>query len=367
MLITCTQDNLAKGLSIVSRSVGKDASLPILSNILLETIDGRLKLSTTDLEMGVTVWVGGKVEKEGKITIPARILSEYVLNLPPQKITLTLKGSDLKLESGNFHAEIKGVSAEEFPLIPKIDSEPLCKIDTADMRVALTQTIFAAANDESRPEIAGVFINIDGDKLRIAATDSYRLAEKIIGLKQEVKERKQAIIPSKTLSELARIIGEEDGEISISFSENQVKFTLGGIEVISRLVEGQYPDYLQIIPKEFTSVSEIEAKELADALKATSLFSKAEAADVQFTVNKKNSQLEVSAESGQVGKNITEIPIKTEGKDDTVVLNYRYVLDGLSAVGEPNVNFSTNGDTGPGAITPIKNKGYVYIIMPIKQ
>ena len=367
MLLTCIKENLIKGINAVNRSVGKDSSLPILANILLETENGRLKLSATDLEIGITAWVGGKVEKEGKITIPAKLFSEYITNLNAAKINLLLFGNDLKIEAGNSHAVLKGINAEEFPLIPKIEQAPICSVKSGELQQALNQTIFAAATDESRPEIAGIYVKIKDKSLCIAATDSYRLAEKKIYIKDKISEAVEAIIPAKTLSELNRIINNNNEDVVISFSENQIKFTLENIEIISRLVEGQYPDYTQIIPENYNSSSKVEIKEFGRAIKNTSLFSKTEAADVKFSINKKDGNIKISAESGQVGSNLSEIKADVTGQDDEVVFNYRYVLDGLNAQNDSTAIFSTNSDAGPGAILPPKDRDYVYIIMPIKK
>ena len=378
MKLTCTQENLTRAVGIVARSVGKDASLPVLSNVLLATERGRLKLASTNLELGVTCFVGARVEKEGSLTVPARLLLDYVSNLPSNSVLLEVSGDTLNLECGENHASIKGIPASEFPLIPGTQENPNVVIEGERLAQAIGQVVFAAAKDESRPEIAGVYVQImDDGEVRMAATDSYRLAER--RFKNGVRltgSPTAAIIPGKALSELHRILGSGAGEVSMAFQDGQVIFSFedptltgGNVEVVSRVVEGRYPDYAQIIPESYLTKVKLNQKEFSTALKATSLFSRADASDLHLAVQEKDQAVSFSAESGQLGKNDSVIPGEVEGGDQKIVFNHRYLLDGLSACGTDEISLCLNSDAAPGALLPTgdASEGYTYIIMPIKS
>lgn len=366
MKLICTQENLSKGLSIALRGIGKNPSLPVLANVLLSTEKGRLKLQATDLEIGITYFLGGKIEKEGKITVPAQLLLGYITNLPPTKVNLEVKDKTLHISCENFKAEIKGIDAEEFPLIPKVEKEPVCILDAQDLKDALSKVSFAAALEEARPEIAGVYINISKD-LRLAATDSFRLAEKVVKIKQPVRKNVEVIVPSRTVSELTRIISEEVKDVSILISENQIAFRFNDCELVSRLVEGKYPDYKQIIPKEYTCQAILDKTDLLSSIKTASFFSKTGIFDVKVEFKPKQKEVVVTSESGQVGSNVGKIKGKIEGKTEKVTFNYRYLLDGLERMNTSQVLWGLTGDATPACLKPIDEKDYTYIVMPIKQ
>lgn len=366
MKLTCIQENLSKSLAIVSRGIGKSPSLPVLANILLSTEKGRLKLQATDLEIGVTYFLGGKIEKEGKITIPAQLFLNYISNLPPTKINLEAKDKTLHISCENFEADIKGISAEEFPLIPKIEKEAVSILSAQDLKEALSKVSFAAALEEARPEISGVYMNIS-QNLRLAATDSFRLTEKIIKIKQPAKESIEVIVPSRTIQELTRIISEEAKEVSILVSENQIAFRLDDCELVSRLVEGKYPDYKQIIPKEYTCQAILDTADFQSSIRTASLFSKTGVFDIKMEFKPKQNEVIVTSESGQVGSNVAKLKGKVKGKAEKVTFNYRYLLDGLDHITSSQVLLGATGDATPAAIKPIDEKDYTYIVMPIKQ
>lgn len=364
MKIVCTQENLLKGLLVVSRGVGKSPSLPVLANILLSTEKGRIKLQATDLELGITYYLRGKIEKEGKITVPAHIFLNYINNLPLIKVSLEVKDNTLHITCENFKADIKGISAEEFPLIPRVEKEPICTVDAQDLKDGLSKVGFAAALEETRPEIAGVYMNISKN-LILAATDSFRLAEKVI--KTKPNHTCEVIIPSKTVNELARIISEEVKDVDIFISENQIAFRLDDSEIVSRLVEGKYPDYKQIIPKDFTCQAVLETKDLVSGIKTASLFSKAGIFDIKMETRPKQNEVVITSESGQVGSNVVKIKGKVEGKAEKVVFNYRYLLDGLDHITTDQVLLGITGDATPAVLKPQDEKDYLYVAMPIKQ
>lgn len=369
----CTQENFKKGLFIVNRGISKTPSLPILSNIYLKIEESGLKLSTTDLEIGITCFVRGKVKNKNEITIPAKLLTNYVNNLPPSKIQIKIKDKLLNLKCDNYEGNIKGISPEEFPLIPKITGSPVCKIDSKKFKKALFQTIFAVASDDSRPEITGVYMSLSSSELKLASTDSYRMAEKVIPFNKDSffsdKNKKfEIIIPIKILQELNRILSEDDVDLlDILISENQIKFNFNEVELISRLIEGRYPDYVQIIPKNFITEAELDKRDLINTLKTTSLFTKPGVNDIQLEFKPKLKEIEISAQSGQIGSNISKVWAEIKGKAEKINFNYKYLLEGLINIDSPKVFFGINGEAGPAAVKPLNDEKYIYVVMPIRQ
>jgi DNA polymerase III subunit beta len=368
MKIICTQENLSRGLNIVSQAIGTDTTLPVLANVLLQTEDGRLKLSATDLETGISIFIGGKVEKTGTITVPAKLLAEYIKSLPAEKVELFTKDNILTLTAGSYTASLNGIDPEEFPLIPKIDDKEICTVPADLFAEGINRTAFAAANDESRPELAGVFISFEEKTINLAATDSYRLAESIVTGAVRKGKKQTAIIPAKTLLELNHIIGEQaDGQLKISLSENQMMFQYGNASLITRLVEGQFPNYKEIIPDSFQTEGLFKREELLQNIKITGLFSKIGANDIKFEFNIPAKETSLYAASSQVGKNNSKIKGGIKGETTQSIFNYRYLLDGLNGIKSAEVKFNTNGSSGPGIIQPADSKNYTYVVMPIKQ
>ncbi len=362
MKLVCTKDNLKKGLFVVSRVVGVGNPLQVLNNILVKTDEGRIKLSSTNLEIGVNTWVGGKIEEEGSLTVPARLINEYINNLPSDKVVLWAKDTTLNVESDNYHTNIKGLSSEDFPLIPQISEEPFAKIDSRELHDALSETTWAAASNETQPEISGIYMSFDKDKLVIAATDRYRLAERVATLQENAQNSKEVIVPFRTINELYKILGTVSGSVEIYFSESQVLFKFDETEIISRLIDGQYPDYRQIIPKEFKTVAEISKNDLIHALKATALFAP-DTNNVQIEIS---DTLKVSASSAAAGENQTMVTGKISGVKNSAIFNYRYLLDCLNNLTESKVTIKMINDASPAMIVPENRTNYLYIVMPIK-
>lgn len=364
MKLICTKENLKRGLFAVSRVVGTGNPLQVLNNILIKTDEGRIRLSSTNLEIGVNTWIGGKIEEEGSLTVPAKLINEYIHNLPTEKVTLeTTENNTLKLESENYLTSVKGLSADDFPLIPQVQEEALARIDSQELKNALSETAWASSHNETQPEISGIFMSFEGQELRIAATDRYRLAQRVCQLLEPAKRTKEVIIPSRTVGELYKILSMGIGMVEVYFSESQVMFKFEDTELISRLIDGQYPDYRQIIPKEFKTETEVSREEFLHALKATSLF----APDSNnVTVELNPNGMVVKAASVAAGDNVTQIPAKVTGDDNTAVFNYRYILDCLNNLSEPTVVLKMINDASPAQITPVGRSNYLYIVMPIK-
>lgn len=364
MKLICTKDNLKKGLFLVSRVVGVGNPLQVLNNILVKTDQGRIKLSSTNLEIGVNTWVGGKIEEEGSLTVPARLINEYINNIPTEKVVLTSKDTTLNVESENYKTNIKGLSSDDFPLIPQVADEPFAKIDSTEFKSALSETTWAAAVNETQPEISGIYMAFEADKIRIAATDRYRLAERTAQLLEPAAGNKEVIIPARTINELNKILGTGKGEVQIYFSESQVLFKFDETEIISRLIDGAYPDYRAIIPKEFKTSALVSKDDLIHALKATALFAP-DTNNIHLEATS-SSGIKVSASSAAAGENEAIVKANVTGIDNSAIFNFRYLLDSLNNLSEPNVVLKMISDTSPAMIVPEKRDNYIYIVMPIK-
>ncbi len=384
MKISCTQENLNQGLFIVSHIASKNTALPILNNILIQSTEGIIKLSATNLEIGVNCTIRGKIEEKGEFTVQSKLLADYISLLPKQQIDLkTLHNSNedhgqtIEIKCKNYSTKIKGQSAADFPLIPQIEKKNAYILNCQKFRQAISQVIFAVSISENRPEISGVLFDFIGKSLVIAATDSYRLAEKKVELdKKSISVPQRVIIPSRTLQELQRILGSfkdpasisEIENIEIYLSENQILFVLGNIELISRLVEGQYPDYQQIIPKESNTQAVVETNDFIKATKTASLFTRSGIYDVGLNFSTEDKEITVSAANNQLGENTSQIPCDISGQKNNIVVNYKYLLDGLQNMDSGQVEIKIIDSGNPCIIKPVgKNTDYLYIIMPIRQ
>ncbi len=386
------QENLKQGLALVSHIAGKNVNLPILNNILIKVDEGKIKLAATNLEIGIISAVRGKIEAEGVFTVNSKIILDCISLLPNKKIGLNQKENEILVDCENYQAKIKGQSAEDFPLIPEVEKKNYFSAQAAALKDAISQVIFAAPLNETRLELSGVLFMFSGDYLTLAATDSYRLAEKKIQIKSSAtqekapdksnppaqaggQEEKNIIVPAKTLQELLRILSinledeveENSREIKFYISDNQILFTYGSVELVSRLIEGQYPDYKQIIPTNCKTKIIIDRQELIRAVKMASLFSKAGINDINLDFPAGKNQVVISSVSGQTGENITNLQAKVAGEENSMVVNYRYLLEGLSNIEKEMVKIEVIDGNTPCLIRPEQDESYLYIIMPIKQ
>ncbi|MFC1700817.1 DNA polymerase III subunit beta [Patescibacteria group bacterium] len=375
MKITCLQENLKKAINIVERIIGRNLTLPVLNNILLSAEKNKLRISSTNLEIGINCWIPGKTDKEGSITVPSKLVSGLINNLSNKKIELTAKSNNkLMIKSEDFIANINGISSDEFPIIPKINDKPLINIKGNLLKNSLLQVVEMASISESRPEISGVYVNFDSltgesDKncVNLVATDSFRLAEKNIFFENEAEiiKNQQIIIPQRTAQELARILNETNSDVKIILSGNQILFDLDDIQIISRLIEGQYPDYKQIIPGNFKTRAIVNRDELIKSIKVASLFS-SKINDVKFNIDPKKSLINISAKDSDIGENKSQIDSKIEGNGLEIIFNYRYLLDGLNNILSDKVILEFNNSSSSAVIKPVGDASYVYVIMPIK-
>jgi DNA polymerase-3 subunit beta len=371
MRIISLQKNLKNCLYAVNHIAQKNSSLPILNNILIQAVDGVIKLITTNLELGITTILRGKIEEEGSFTVDAKTISDYISLLNNEKISIKLVESEFLIECGSYKTKIKGSSAEEFPLIPKIERNEFIKIEINDFKKALSQVAFAVSGDEARVELSGVLFLLEDKIMTLVGTDSYRLAEKKINIKNNFSQPRQLIIPVKTIQELIRIMTSDSGddeivsEVVLYASDNQCLFVIGGTEIVSRLIDGHYPDYKQIIPQKHTSSASFSREEITRAVKAAAIFSRAGINDINLAFKKKG--LEIFSASGQTGEHEAIIEGVITGEDTVITLNYKYVLDGLIALSGTSAVFNVVNDQTPCILQDESDKNYRYIIMPIKK
>lgn len=368
------QENLKRGLNIVGHITTKNINLPILNNILIKAEEGNIELVSTNLEIGIIHQVRGKIELEGQFTVDAKLVAEYVNLLSGgKKVKLDLKEGKLKIECGNYKTKIKGESAKDFPLIPTVSKNNFYSCSGGELKKALSSVVFAVSNSENRLELTGVLFSFSKSKLSLAATDSYRLAERELNIRASDGQTDQkVIVPAKTVQELLRVLsnlegGElgEDQELKIYLSENQILFTVDSVELISRLINSHYPDYKQIIPTKSQTDAIVERVELVRAVKAAALFSKTGINDITILFSKE--KIIISSFSGTSGESQIEIDAEVKGGDNEVTINYRYLLDGLNNIDGGMVRLGVLNNTTPCVIRPEKENNYLYIVMPIRQ
>jgi len=372
--ISCLQENLALGLQIVRSSIGKDSGLPILSTILIRAEGKFIYLHATNLEIAIQCSVRGKVEEEGSIAIPARTLSDFISLLPKEKIELKTDGdTTLLLTCQTYKTKIQGMVPDEFPLLPPIQEGKKIHCSSKDLKKALSAAAQAAATQETRPELNGVYLwwKKSEKKLYCVGTDAYRLSEKSISCEGDVQEDITNIVPLRTIQELSRtILRDDDGECEILSAENQIIFRTQDVECVSKIVQGLFPDYKSIIPSTFFTKAIIDCGEFSRAVKATSLFSRGGLNDVvcRFEPNdQKHGMVVLSSANSSVGENTVELECELTGGDNGITLNYRYLLDGLSHIETQHVSMGVVDTQNPCVLRPIGDETFMYLIMPIRE
>lgn len=369
MKITILKENLKKGLSVVERIVGKNLTLPILNNIYLNTEKTYLNLISTNLEIGVKYWVLAKIEKEGSILAPSKILSNFINNISEDKLLITLKDKNICI--GSNKTFIKGLDTNDYPIIPEIETKEYIEIKSKDFCLALSDVFnFAAQNQSRRPEISGVYINIGADVINLVATDSYRLGEKSIILKKKNNNLLSFIIPQRTAQEIINIFAEED-VIRIYYSPSQVLFESmlkevnhPKVQLSSTLIQGEYPNYKDIIPLKFETKIIVDKDDLISKIKRVSIFSN-KGNEIKLNIDKKG--INIYSQNSDIGEDESFVPAEVEGKNSEVCFNYRFILDGLVNIKTKKISFDINGASGPSIIKPIGETGYLYLLMPIKE
>jgi len=373
MKISILQEKLKEGLNIIERISSKSLTLPILNNILISGEKNFLNLAATDLEIGINWWALTKIEKQGKITIPSRLFFNFINLLPNKKINLENKNNNLLIECEDYKTQIKGLSAEEFPIIPKVDQGESISIEVPSFCQGLNQIADIAVPSTTRPEISGLYFSFQKNLITIAATDSFRLGEKKIFFKEApLKGEYNLIIPQKTAKELVNIFSEKQGEIKMYFSPNQVMFEYlmeetphPQIQVVSRLIEGEYPNYQEIIPKKYTTQLILNKNEFLNQVKTASLFS-GKVNEIKIKTDPGDKKVNISSQSPDIGDYQSSISVKIKGEPVEVSFNHRFLLDGLSSIRSSEIVFELSGDSGPGVLKPVGDDTYLYVVMPIK-
>lgn len=366
MKLSCLQENLSKGLGIVGRAVATRTTLPITNNVLLTTEGARLKLAATNLEIAISCWLGAMVEQEGAITLPARLLTEFVNSLPIDRIDLSLSHHTLELKCARFEARISGIDAEDFPPIPNIGDGIAYKIDPEALRLAISQVVFATASEDTRPVLTGVCCEFEGDTLTLAAADGFRLAVHKAPLAIPAEEGGEIIIPGRSLSEVSRLLAdqEEAVEIAVNPNKSQVLFRLKDVEIVSQLIQGTFPNYKQLIPQSYSTRAVVSTAEFLRATRTACIFARDGSGIVRLQINPEG-KMSISARSEQIGDNVGEVDAKVEGEVAKIAFNGRYVMDVLSVLHEGEISLETTTPSSPGLIRPIGSDNYVHVVMPM--
>jgi DNA polymerase-3 subunit beta len=373
MRLTCLQENLSRGLSVVGRAVATRTTLPITNNVLLETDQSRLRLTATNLEMATSCWIGAKVEEEGAITVPARLLTEFINSLPNDKIEVSLsQRTTLELKCARFEARISGVDAKDFPPIPKVEAGIATKVTVEALQRGISQVVFAAATEESRPVLTGVSAEFEGDLLTLAAADGFRLAVHKLPLAASVGQKTTVIIPSRTLAELNRLMvdQEEAVDITVDPDKSQALFRLKDIELVSQLVQGAFPNYAQLIPQSYTTRTVVEVAAFLRATKTAAIFARDGSGIVRLMMvpgggEMKPGKMTVAARSEEVGDDVGEMDAVIEGEEAKIAFNGKYLADVLGVLHEEQVALEITTPSSPGVLRPVGVDNYVHVIMPM--
>ncbi len=377
MKITCLQENLHHGLTIVGKAVASKTTMPVLNNILLETDKGRLKLVATNLEVGITHWIDCQVEEEGAITVPAKLLTDFVADLPADKIEMTLDEQRhiLNLDCGRYEAHIKGIDASEFPVVPTFSNQPVAaRIAAEALQSAIAQVAFAAASDDSRPVLTGVLIKFEREQVIMAGTDGFRLAERKVDVtNSSAAEQAPIIVPNRALTELSRIIasGEDTVEIAITPNRNQALFHAPDVDLVSRLIDGPFPNYGQIIPGQYTSRMVVDTASILKAMKIASYFARDSMNIVKLKMEPGSTDgltpgtLTITANAAEAGDNQSQLDTIIEGEGGQIAFNAKYVIDVLNIITTPQVALESQSHTSPGVVRPVGGDDYLHVIMPM--
>ncbi len=375
MNFTILSKELKKGISIVEKITGKNLTLPILDNVLIEVLSNFIKVSATDLELGIQWWGMCKTEKEGKIAVPAKLLNQIAGVLTDEKVNIKEKGNTLTIEGKNYKTQIKGFSADDFPIIPSFSKDVFIEVDSKKIKEGLMGVVDVVSLSQIKPEISGVYFSFQKDIVKLVATDSFRLSEKTIsfsnkqGYKNMFSDEVNFILPQRSAKELINIINEESKPLRIYLSESQVLFETflstvdhPEINLISRQIEGEYPSYQEIIPKEGKTKITVNKDEFLKQVKAAGIFG-GRTNEIVFKISK---DLEIFSQDADIGEANINIPTKIEGDELKVSFNWKFLVDGLVNIKSSEITFEFQGDDGPSIIRPVGDSSYLYVVMPIK-
>ncbi len=373
MRVVAAQENLRKALSTVAHAVAQKGPLPILANVLLEAEDGQLRLAATNLDQAIETRIGCRVEEGGRVTVPAKLLADFVASLPAEPVTLQLEPRTFSLEvvCNRFQAKLRGLDPEDFPALPQVDGEPLATLPADLFARAVASVAVAAGTDDARPALTGLLFVFEGETLAMAAADGFRLAERRVALPAAVSEPQQLLIPARPLAEAVRICLDAGEEVEIYALEGrqQVALRADGLLFVTRLIQAQFPDYQRIIPEGYTTRVVAETEALRKAVKVTALFAQDRSGTVLLRVEGGGEltpgQLHVSASSQEVGGGATSLDVTVQGEEGEIAFNARFLSDALAAIETPQVALEFTTPTAPGVFRPVGEEGYLHIVMPI--
>ena len=369
MKLSVMQENLARGLSVVSRAVSSRSTLPVLANVLLRTEDAGLKLTATNLEIGITSWVPGKIDSEGALTVPARLITDVVSGLPPgERVDLEVEGgTSLHIRAGRYQTRLRGIDAEEFPVIPSAGERPTTRVSQKALKRALSEVAFAAATDEARPILTGVLTKLVGEKLTLAAADNYRIAVKTLPLLLPVEDT-TFVVPARSYTELMRILGDTDDPVDILLAQakSQVIFHVDGTELVSRLIDGQFPNYQQVLPASHMSRAVVEREDLLKAVRLSALIASSAANVIRLRVGESGTGSITIAAAADVGDAEGDVEAELEGDAVTIAFNARYLTEALQNLAGDRLALEFGGPLSPGVLKPVDDADYVHVIMPVR-
>jgi DNA polymerase-3 subunit beta len=373
MKVSVLQENLTHGLNIVSRAVSPRSTLPVLGNILIATDEGRLRLSATNLELGITCWIGAKIEEEGSTTVPARTFTDLVSTLPPDHVNmdLTIRTQTMNVRCGSSTTDLKCIDAQEFPPMPLPDAEEGLQINVTDLKDMIRQVTFAASTDEARPVLTGVLVTIEGSQITMASADGFRLSVRHAELSTPVEQPIKAIIPARALNELSRIFsdGKEVVNLILPPRSGRVIFRTKDIELVSQLIEGTFPDYQQIIPQNYQTRTVLSTTSFLKACKQAEIFAREGSLIARVSITPggelQPGTVEISGQSEETGFNQTTVDASIEGTQLLIAFNVRFLREVLDVIKTPNVALETSVDTSPGVIRPVGDNNFLHVIMPM--
>lgn len=363
MKLQVTQENLNKALGTVARVANARGTLPVLANVLIKTVNNRVSIAATNLDIAITQYIGAKVSEEGSITVPARLMQDFVSSLPAGNIELDLDDYKLHIVTDQYKSVINGVSAEEFPVMPAIDEGQSWSIPAPILKRSLQQVVLAASNDEARPILTGVFMHTHEGKLYMAATDSYRLAEKMLGPNAD---EISLLVPVTAMQDLLRIVSDIEDDVHVTHDDQQILFRVGDVELVARLIEGRYPPYRNLIPNSFSIRAVLKRSDLLNVTKVSSLFARESAGSITIEVSEVSQELSIRSVASQLGENNAKAAAKIDGSGE-ITLNSRYLLDALHALSGDQVEFCFNGKLDAIVLRDPEASDYMHLIMPLKS
>ncbi len=361
------QENLARGLGVVSRAVSSRSTLPVLANVLLRTEDAGLKLTATNLEIGITAWVPGKIDTEGTLTVPARLFNDLVAGLPAgERIDLEADGNTLRIKAGRYQTQLRGIDAEEFPVIPSPGERPTTRVGQKELKRALSEVVFAAATDEARPILTGVLTRLSGDKLTHAAADNYRIAVRSLPILDPVEDT-SLVVPARSYAELMRVLTDTDDpvDIMLASSKSQILFHVEGVDIVSRLIDGQFPNYQQVLPSSHSTRAVVERDELLKAVRISALIASSAANVIRMRLGEEGTGVISIAAAADVGEAQTEVEAAVEGDTVQISFNARYLQEALQNLDQDQLALEFSGPLSPGVLRPTADEDYVHVIMPV--